>query len=355
MPELLVDFITSLDGYGAAEGWPGWWGLQGPEYLAWLGEQPGADHTLLMGANTYRLMSGFAAAGEPGTDALAGISKVVFSSTLREPLAWPNTRLIAGDPIEAVRQMKDDADPMRTMGKPHVVPLALERRPRGPIPGGRLSSDHRKDRPRADLRRVPGCRARHGQHPDVRWTHPTPRIRPGRPHAPAGGAHELRALHLGLCVTNPAPASAISPCSSSLATTTRPTGGDSPLSHFVIQVDDMDATRAARDAGHRRRRTHLSRWFTRLLDRHAGRPRRQPNRAGAVAPWPRRRHHRSRPNLTLRARRRDPLLTGSRSWRTSGGLGVRPSRSPRRRSAGTISANPWSATAAPRSGTPRHL
>ena len=34
MQELLVDFITSLDGYGAAEGWPGWWGLEGPEYLA---------------------------------------------------------------------------------------------------------------------------------------------------------------------------------------------------------------------------------------------------------------------------------------------------------------------------------
>ena len=40
MPELLVDFITSLDGYASAEGWPGWWGLEGPEYLAWLGEQP---------------------------------------------------------------------------------------------------------------------------------------------------------------------------------------------------------------------------------------------------------------------------------------------------------------------------
>ena len=36
MQELLVDFITSLDGYGAAAGWPGWWGLEGPEYLAWL-------------------------------------------------------------------------------------------------------------------------------------------------------------------------------------------------------------------------------------------------------------------------------------------------------------------------------
>ena len=65
MPELLVAFITTLDGYGAAEGWPGWWGLEGPEYLAWLGDQQEADHTVLMGANTYRVMSGFAAEGEP--------------------------------------------------------------------------------------------------------------------------------------------------------------------------------------------------------------------------------------------------------------------------------------------------
>ena len=67
MPELLVDFITSLDGYASGEGWPGCWGLQGPEYLAWLGEQP--EVTYLMGANTYRLMSGFAAGETPaGTD-----------------------------------------------------------------------------------------------------------------------------------------------------------------------------------------------------------------------------------------------------------------------------------------------
>ena len=66
MPELMIDFITSLDGYGAAEGWPGFWGMEGPEYLAWLGDQPEAGYTILMGANTYRLMHGFAAAGEPG-------------------------------------------------------------------------------------------------------------------------------------------------------------------------------------------------------------------------------------------------------------------------------------------------
>jgi dihydrofolate reductase len=117
MPELLIDFITSLDGYGAADGWPGWWGLQGPEYLAWLGEQPEGDYMVLMGATTYRLMSRLAAEGEPGTDALAAMSKVVFSKTLSEPLAWANTHLVAQDPVAAVRAMKDEGSKsMRTIG-----------------------------------------------------------------------------------------------------------------------------------------------------------------------------------------------------------------------------------------------
>jgi dihydrofolate reductase len=117
MPELLIDFITSLDGYAAADGWPGWWGLQGPEYLEWLGQQPEADYTILMGATTYTLMSGFAAAGEPGTDVLAGMSKVVFSNTLSGPLSWANTQLVPGDPVAAVREMKEEAaTAMRTIG-----------------------------------------------------------------------------------------------------------------------------------------------------------------------------------------------------------------------------------------------
>src|ERR687891_41863 len=66
MRELMIDFITSLDGYASGEGWPGWWGLEGPEYLAWLGEQPPV--TSLMGENPSGLMFGFAG-GEtpPGT------------------------------------------------------------------------------------------------------------------------------------------------------------------------------------------------------------------------------------------------------------------------------------------------
>jgi dihydrofolate reductase len=118
MQELLVDFITSLDGYASGEGWPGFWGLEGPEYLAWLGEQPAV--TYLMGANTYRLMSGFAAgqvpagqdefsADEQGSvDELTRAPKVVFSASLEAPLTWANSTLVRGDAVDAVRAMKEE-------------------------------------------------------------------------------------------------------------------------------------------------------------------------------------------------------------------------------------------------------
>ncbi|MDA0183202.1 dihydrofolate reductase family protein [Solirubrobacter phytolaccae] len=116
---LMVDFIISLDGYGGAEGWPGFWGMEGPEYLAWIGEGSETEHTTLMGAKTYRLMSGFAAElpDDPGMAAMADLPKVVFSSTLKEPLSWANTTLVSGDAVEAVREMKEQGDrPLRTLG-----------------------------------------------------------------------------------------------------------------------------------------------------------------------------------------------------------------------------------------------
>ncbi len=111
----------------SGEGWPGFWGMEGPEYLEWLAEDPEADYTVLMGANTYRLMSEFAAGGEPGVDALTGMSKVVFSSTLKEPLEWANTQLVTQDPVEAVREMKEKGStPMRTLGSLMLCRSLLE-------------------------------------------------------------------------------------------------------------------------------------------------------------------------------------------------------------------------------------
>jgi dihydrofolate reductase len=137
MAELLVDFITSLDGYASGEGWPGFWGLEGPEYLAWLEEQP--EVTYLMGANTYRLMSGFSAGETPaGTDeftedeqdsidGLTRATKIVFSTTLEEPLAWANTTVVRGDAVETVRTMKaDDAGILSTIGSLSVARALLQ-------------------------------------------------------------------------------------------------------------------------------------------------------------------------------------------------------------------------------------
>jgi dihydrofolate reductase len=126
MAELVVDFITSLDGYASAEGWPGWWGLEGPEYLAWLEERPDRDYTLLMGANTYRLMYGFDSAADASesdenaeqaaNDELTRLPKVVFSSTLEAPLSWANSRLVRGDAVTAVEVMRRNGTNMSTIG-----------------------------------------------------------------------------------------------------------------------------------------------------------------------------------------------------------------------------------------------
>ena len=136
MPELIVDFITSLDGYASAEGWPGWWGLQGPEYLAWLDERPERDYTMLMGANTYRQMYGFASASEASDSdetaedgamaELARVPKVVFSSTLEAPLSWANAQLVSGDAAEAVAAMKRDGTSMSTLGSLTLCRSLLE-------------------------------------------------------------------------------------------------------------------------------------------------------------------------------------------------------------------------------------
>ena len=54
--------------------------------------------------------------GEEGTEALAGFSKIVFSTTLKEPLSWPNTQLVNRDPIEAVSELKETGNVTQSSG-----------------------------------------------------------------------------------------------------------------------------------------------------------------------------------------------------------------------------------------------
>jgi dihydrofolate reductase len=131
MANLMIDFISSLDAYGTANDWPGYWGLEGPEYLAWLAEDGEIPQTMLMGAVTYREMAGYAEAmpDEPGLAAMTSMPKVVFSSTLETPLSWDNTELVGGDAAEAVKEMKEgDSRELRTVGSISLCRALLEAR-----------------------------------------------------------------------------------------------------------------------------------------------------------------------------------------------------------------------------------
>jgi dihydrofolate reductase len=122
---LTVDYITSLDGFGSAEDWPGFWGMAGPEYLEFLAADSDPGNTLLMGAKTYRLFAEMVEAGEPGLDSLMTQPKVVFSSSLHEPLSWANTQLVSGDAAEAVRELKKGDSPLVTTGSPSLCASLL--------------------------------------------------------------------------------------------------------------------------------------------------------------------------------------------------------------------------------------
>jgi len=82
--------------------------------------------TAIVWLANLRVWSGFAADGEPGTDLLEGLSKVVCSTTLRETPA-ANTQLVARNPVASVRAMKrEGSTSMRTIGSLTLCRSLLE-------------------------------------------------------------------------------------------------------------------------------------------------------------------------------------------------------------------------------------
>jgi dihydrofolate reductase len=64
---------------------------------------------------------------DAATAELTNASKVVFSSTLQDPLSWANTLLVSGDAVEAVAAMKrEGTSPMRTLGSLTLCRSLLE-------------------------------------------------------------------------------------------------------------------------------------------------------------------------------------------------------------------------------------
>lgn len=113
-----VDFFCSLDGYGMANGWPGYWGKEGPELIEDRVRTFAQDQVLVFGATTFRQFSHFVKVyDEPYYRSLDELPKIVFSSTLEEPLEWENFTLIAEDAVTAIERLKRTTDvPMRSHG-----------------------------------------------------------------------------------------------------------------------------------------------------------------------------------------------------------------------------------------------
>jgi dihydrofolate reductase len=118
MATYTVYWFTTLDGFGS--GPVAFWGKEGPELLAHHARTffAAADQTLVFGANTYRLMAHFAAAGEdPNFASLNATPKIVISRTLQAPLGLKNTTLIAEDALDAVPRLKAQSPvPLRSHG-----------------------------------------------------------------------------------------------------------------------------------------------------------------------------------------------------------------------------------------------
>lgn len=106
MRRIIVSTFATLDGVIES---PQKWSLKyfDEEAAKFASEQLFAADALLLGRETYQ---GFAEAWPSRTgdfaDRINSMAKYVVSTTLEEPLAWTNSRLIKGNVIEEVARLK---------------------------------------------------------------------------------------------------------------------------------------------------------------------------------------------------------------------------------------------------------
>jgi dihydrofolate reductase len=119
------DVFSSLDGFGAATGdWSGYWGKQGPELLEHRLALYSEDQRMVFGANTYRAFVQMLASSTEDADVrdrwvarMVALPAIVVSTTVQEPLDWPDASLVRGDAVDVVARLKDESDvPLRSHG-----------------------------------------------------------------------------------------------------------------------------------------------------------------------------------------------------------------------------------------------
>ena len=119
------DVFMSLDGFGSHHGdWGGYWGKQGPELLARRLALYAPEQRMVFGANTYRAHAKMLAASsedadvrEPWVTRMRNLPATILSSTLEEPLDWPDATVASGDAVDIVARLKRESElPLRSHG-----------------------------------------------------------------------------------------------------------------------------------------------------------------------------------------------------------------------------------------------
>ncbi len=121
------DVFSSLDGYGSygpPGDWGGYWGKQGPELLEHRLDSFGSDQRMVFGATTFRQFVQMLAASseesevrDPWVTRMRNLPATVVSSTLEEPLDWPDATVVSGDAVDVVARLKEESEvPLRSHG-----------------------------------------------------------------------------------------------------------------------------------------------------------------------------------------------------------------------------------------------
>jgi dihydrofolate reductase len=119
------DVFSSLDGFGAASAnWSGYWGKQGPELLEHRLGLYSDEQRMVFGANTFRLFVEMLASStedsevrDPWVTRMWNTPATVVSTTLEEPLDWPNATVASGNAVDVVARLKEESNmPLRSHG-----------------------------------------------------------------------------------------------------------------------------------------------------------------------------------------------------------------------------------------------
>src|SRR3954452_20889118 len=119
------DVFSSLDGFAAASAnWSGYWGKQGPELLEHRLDLYSEEQRMVFGATTYREFTRMLADSteeddvrDPWVTRMWNAPATVVSTTLAEPLDWPNATVASGDAVDVVARLKEESEvPLRSHG-----------------------------------------------------------------------------------------------------------------------------------------------------------------------------------------------------------------------------------------------